>query len=267
MRRLFPRTIVLASALFLTTAAADAPADFKLAIALFEAGDIPLATAELVVRHGLAYEFVREAPEEVILIDPARARVVLFDLDRKVKTELTPKRLDSALSRVHQAVRLKIENYEKSGTRSDRVLAGKYREMIDPSVPETFDPATGRLVLSNPTIRVEAAGAAEPDGARRLLIANALAALVKLGAVHDPSNLTPFSRLQTIRSLVVTHGLRPTEIACVTRLSDTPKKLRWSFRLVPELTERERIAIARIEQALPRAPVLPFDKYIKDEEE
>ena len=277
MHQPFPRTILLAAALVLATAAADGPpaskqtdpgppADFKLQIALFEAGDNPVATAELIVRKGLAYQFVREAPEEVVIIDPARARVVLFDVSRNVRTELTPKRLDRALSRIHEDVRLKIEKYEKAGTRSDRVMASKYRDMIDPSFPETFDPASGRLTFSNATIKVEATGAAEPDGARLVSIANALAALVKLGAVHDASNLTPFARLQAIRSLVVTHGLRPTEIACVTRLSNPPQKFRWTFRVEPELTDRERLAIARIDVALPRTPLLPFEKYVEDED-
>jgi len=148
-------------------------------------GDKPVATAVMVIRKGVAYEFVREAPEEVIIIDSARARVVLFNVKRKVQTEISTRRLDEAMRKLHDGVRLKAENDEKTGTRSERVMAEKRREMIDASLPETFDPSTRRLKLANATIAVEATGEPEPDRARLLLTANALAAIVKLGAVHD----------------------------------------------------------------------------------
>src|SRR5258708_4238577 len=55
-------------------------ADFKLSIAFYGVRKDPITTAELVVRGGIAYYFASEVPEEILIIDPAAARLELFDL-------------------------------------------------------------------------------------------------------------------------------------------------------------------------------------------
>src|SRR4051812_7926321 len=70
------------------------PRDFKLGIAFHGIRKAPITTAELVVRGGVAYYFASEAPEEVLIIDPAAPRIELVDLDRKVQSEISFTKLD-----------------------------------------------------------------------------------------------------------------------------------------------------------------------------
>ena len=103
--------VLLLSALLASTAFAadDAPddspqtpplADFKLTIELFGVYKPAIARAELVVRHGLAYQFVSDVPDEITIVEPRTGRLRLLDLKRKVQTEVAAfEQLDAALAR------------------------------------------------------------------------------------------------------------------------------------------------------------------------
>ena len=47
-------------------------------------------------------------------------------------------------------------------------------------------------------------------------------------------------------------GLRPAETTYLFRLAGPPEKYRWSFRLVPEVSDKERQALDLIDPHLPR---------------
>ena len=42
-----------------------------------------------------------------------------------------------------------------------------------------------------------------------------------------------------------------------------PRKLRWTYRLVPALTDRERDAIAKVDRMRSAARFLPYDRYVE----
>jgi hypothetical protein len=265
------RVSLLAASLTMSTRAADEktaptsgtgpPADFKLVIALYGAGKEPIARSELVVRGGVAYQFITESPEEVLIIDPLRSVVYLLDLERQLQTDVTATRLDNAVARLHRKLSDSIQRLEKAGNRADRVSAAISLALIDPQFTETFDPTAGRLRLTNRSVEVEALGEPEDDQARLAMVVNCLAAITKLAALRAPESLPPFASLDTLRALASVRRLRPTEISYLYRLAGPPRRIRWTYRLVTTLTDREREAISRVDRMRSTARSVPYERY------
>ncbi len=269
------RLFALSALFFSTSRAADEeapalarspiPADFKLMIQLYGAGQSPLSGAELVIRKGVAYEFVNDEPEEITIIEPDRARLFLLDLKRKIQTELSARELDNALARIHQRITASIEAQEKAGGKANRIAASMNRNLCEPRLSITRDPAAHRLRLTNPSIEIDALGVPEPDQARVMSIVNSLAAFAKLAALREPENVSPFAYLETLAALGPGEHLRPTEIILLFRLAGPPRKVRWEFKLVPTLTDREREAISRIDHFRSTTQFVRFDRYDADD--
>jgi hypothetical protein len=237
------------------------PADFKLVIAHYGVRKEPVGKAELVVRNGSAYHFVSEPPLEVIIHDPAAQRLELLDLDRKVRSDITLKSLDAYQRKLRDAIAHSCEKLEAQGGRANLVASAMSRNLIDPRFHVSHDAASHEVRLTNPTVEVEARGEPEPDRARLSLIADSLAALAKLDAVRESQGVPPFSRLETLRALTVDHRLRPTETSFLFRLAGPPRKVRWTYRLVPELTGREVEAISRVDAMRARCHFVRFERY------
>lgn len=237
------------------------PADFKLKIALHGVRKTPVATAQLIVHRGVAYQFVSEIREEVLVIDPASARVGLLDLKRKVQTEVSSKRLDAHLAAAFGKISAQVAKDEAAGTRAGRIDAAMNRDLIEPKFEESVEDGGRKIRLSNATVEVTAVGEPEPDGPRLAMMANGLAASLKLAAYREPDALPPFTCLDALRRVVTVHRLRPTEMDYIYRLHGPPKRLRWTYELVPALTDREVEAITRIEGLLKTARDVPFALY------
>src|SRR5260370_2767420 len=103
--------------LALTSAGADGPrpvvADFKLKVALFDAGTAPLETSELVAHQGRVYQF-RSNSSEVVIVLPASDRVDLIDVgaNQRVQTSITLRKLDDALGKLKDAIAASIAKRE-----------------------------------------------------------------------------------------------------------------------------------------------------------
>jgi hypothetical protein len=242
-------------------------ADFKLSIALYGVRKEPLASAEMVVRRGVGYQFVSDTREEVQIFDPGGSRITLLDLKRKVETEIGWAQLDANLARQRRAVAAAIEQREASDRRADRLAATMSRHLIDPHFDARYDPSISRLVLTNPTVEVEADGEPDSDPARLALVERLLTATAKLGALRDPEGIPPFTRIEALERLAETHHLRPTSVSMLFRLNGPPQRLRWTFRLVPELTAREREAIARVDRLQVECRLVPYRRYEEEEPE
>jgi hypothetical protein len=249
-------------------AKASAPATgFKIAIAFYGLRAEPITTAELFFRGGVACYFASESPEEIVIINPADARVELLNLERHVQGELAFSRLEEKQAMLHRAVAGAIRKQEESGTRSNRIAAEMSRALNDPDLAETFDAAALRLRLTNSAVTVDATGAAEPDAARLAFIDTALTALVKLAAARDPEAIPPFIRLDSLRALIGGHHLRPVELAFTYRLAGPPRKHRWTYRLVETLTSREILALDQVTRLRSSTPFIPFERYERPPEQ
>jgi hypothetical protein len=236
-------------------------AGFKIAIDFYGVRAEPITTAELFFRSGTAYYFASESPEEILIVNPADARLELLDLPRKLQTEIGLTRLDEKVAGLHRTIAGVIRKQEEAGTRSNRIAAEMSRALNDPDLAETYDPAAQRLRLTNSAVTVDAAGAPEPDAARLALTEIALTSLIKLAAVRDPEAIPPFIRLDAVRALTTGHRLRPAELAFTYRLAGPPRKHRWTYRLVETLTPRETLALDHVAKLRTGTPFVPFERY------
>ena len=237
------------------------PADFKLAVALHFAEKDPVATSLIIVRRGIAYQFLSQARDEVQIIDPAGPTITLLDMKRRVQTEVSAGQIESSLARLHQAIDKSVQRREKSDDRADRLSAAMSRDLIDPKFKPVYDAGEHRLRMSNPTVEIEAVGQPEPDARRLATIDTCLSALARLDAIRDPAGLPPFPLVETLRALVTERHLRPTEITFLYRLAGPPRKLRYSYRLVPELTDSDREAISRLDNLRTTARFVRYPGY------
>ena len=237
------------------------PADFKLVIDVYGLQKEPIENAELVVSKGIAYQFGTANDSEVVIFDRGNGRLSLLDLGRKIQTEATLATLDASMERRRGEIAAQVEAQEKKGGRANAVSAAMRRNLIEPKLAETYDAGARRLRMTNSSVEITATGEPETDPARLSLLADTLAAIAKLGALRDPSIVPPFPRLEALAALTSGHRLRPTELTLLYRLAGPPKKVRWTYRLVPTLTDREVEALSRVEMMRQKAPFVRFETY------
>ena len=235
------------------------PADFKVMIGSYALGDQAVSTEEIVAKGGRAFLF-RSGTSEVVVIDPAKQRIELVDLARKVQAEIPFAMIDQGVAKVAAKLRGEIARREATKARADAVEAQMTGDLAEPNLRRVSVVKPGRLRLINPTIEVEAAVEAEADAARLALELLALKLIARFGAFQAPDDLPPFAELEVISALEADR-LRPVEISYLYRLAGPPRRFRRTYRLVTTLTDREREAVARVEQVRRSFPSLDYGRY------
>jgi hypothetical protein len=238
------------------------PVDFKLVVRYFHAGADPIGVGEIVAFKGRAYQFTTEL-DEFAFIDFAAAHVELINVKHHVQTRLTFAKLDDALTAQRKRLERTIEELEKQEGRAYRISVKKTRELVEPNFRVRFDEKAGRLQLTNETVEVDCTGVADANPARLNFIADAMDVLVKLGAARDPKALPPFTRLETTDLLIRQKKLMPTEFNFLYRLNGPPERKRWTYRLIPELKDRDFIGLARLDRCRAQFKVVSFSDYEK----
>lgn len=239
---------------------AEIPADFKILVAAYGLAREPIYTEEIVAISGRVYQFV-SISREIVVIEPARSRIDLLDLNRKIQSEITFSQLDEGLARIKGTLAAAIDRREKTGKRADQVEAQMTHDLAEPRLSVSSEPGSRRVRLTNASVEVVADGEPEPDAPRLALVATALTSIAKLGAFRTPNDLPPFIEIETIAALTGDRKLRPTELAYLYRLAGPPRKFRRTYRLVPALTDRDREAIRRIDLLRESAPSVRYEKY------
>lgn len=240
-----------------------APPDFKLLVASYGLGTVPVYTEELVAISGRVYQFASNS-HEVVVIEPARSRVALLDLDRRLQSEISFGQLEAGLARVKGRLAGESDRREKTGRRADAVEAQMTRDLAEPRFAVAFDPEAHRVRLTNPSVEVVAVGEPDSDAPRVALAAQALDSIAKIGAFRTPNDLPPFAELEAVAALATVRKLRPTELTFLYRLAGPPQKFRRTYRLVPALTDRDREAIRRIDRLRESVPAVRYEKYRGD---
>ena len=256
---------ILASLLaVLTTAGADGPptgpADFRLQVASYGLQKDPVYTEEIVVREGRAYVFPSNS-KEVTIIEPARGRLEILDVGRRIQAEVSFQSLDEALVKLKASLREAAEKLEKQGGRANEIEAKMARDLFEPKLATTRSSNSKRLRLANAAIEVDADGEPEPDAPRLAFVAVVLGSIAKLGAYRTPDDLPPFAELETIAAVTGDRRQRPTELAYLYRLAGPPRRFRRTYRLIPTLTDREVEAIARVDRLREAAPHVRYERY------
>lgn len=239
------------------------PADFKLVIVLYGVKKEPINRTELLFRKGRVF-LVASDSAEVLVFNPKTDHVELLDLKRMVHTDLTLERLERGQTRLRSAINSAIEKKEKAGGKGNQVAADMSRNLIDPKFEESFDAASGRLRLKNPSVEIDMTGSEESDRPRLEMVSTSLAILAKLGSLRDPEAIPSFTRLEALKTMISTHHLLPTEMTVIYRLAGPPKKYRWTYALEPQLSEEELGGLSKISAVLERSKALRFDHYEND---
>jgi hypothetical protein len=239
------------------------PADFKLMVGEFALKKEPIATQEIIVRQGKAYIFASDS-KEVVIVEPARKRLELLDVGRKVQAEVSFRMLDLTLEKIKTTLHDAAEDREKQGGRGNALEAKMTRDLLETKLAAAEDPKAHRVRLTNPTVEVDADGEPEVDAARLAMVAVTLESIAKLGAFKIPDDLPPFVELEAIAALTGNRKLRPTELTYLYRLKGPPKKFHRTYRLVPTLTDREVEAIARVDRLREAVPSVRYGQYRPD---
>lgn len=256
-----PSLLLLLPTLLLAPPEPGMPADFKLAVELHGVEKGAIATGVIVVRKGTAYQFLSTSRDEVQVVDPAGPTVTLINLRKRLQTQVTAAQLAAGGDRLRRSIETAARRREASDDRSERVAAAMSRDLIEPNFAARYDETAHRLHLSNPSVDVDAAGEPDADNGRLGLIEVCLSALARLNALRDPAGLPPFTVLETYHALIGTRHLRPTDVSVVYRLAGPPRKLRWTYRLVPELTDDEREAISRVDSLRASARFVRYNAF------
>ncbi len=259
------RAIAIGMTAFLATARGDGPptpvpADFRLSVESFGAGQEPVYTDEIVVRSGRIY-VISTLTKEVTIIEPSRSSLELLDIGRRVQTELSFEKLDEGMVKLKGSLLATVEKLEKQGGRGKMLEARMTRDLFETKLELTADPKLNRVKLKNPAVEVDAEGEPEADAARLAYVTSALVNIARLGAYRTPNDLPPFVELETIAALTGERTLRPVSITYLYRLAGPPQKLRRKYKLVPTLTAREVEAIKRVDQLRQVARSLRYDQY------
>lgn len=188
-------------------AAAD---DFRIHTQLFEGeGNQPISENTTLFKSGIVYDYSSGPAVEtqVTVFDPARARFILLDPQRKLRTE---KSTDDILSFARQ-----VQNW--AANHNDPFL----QFQANPKFTETTDPATGELIFSSQwqTYRVAAQKAANAATARQYALFSDWYARMNM---LKGSTILPFPRLR-VNEVLRKDELVPTEVQLkITRLGKVP---------------------------------------------
>lgn len=241
-------------------AAAPAGPSFRLAFQHFDVGKRPVGRGEVVASRGRFY-YLEKNSNEVIVIEPAHKSIHLVDLKLGLAADLSYGEVDAKIDANRDEQRKVVEAHSRSKSRNDRIDAEIRRDLSDPRFRVTFDEAAHALRMSNPSAQVEARGEPEDDPARLAAIAEALGTLAKLDAFREPENLKFLVEIDAISALVEGRKLRPTEMTYLFRLAGPPEKYRWTYLLIPEVTDEDRQGLDLIEGKLVKSRHVTFDRY------
>lgn len=246
------------------SAAPSPPADFKIVARAFDAGKTPKIQVEFVARRGRIYRFGSDRREEVIIFDPAaNNRIALIDLGQQVQADLTASQLDDELAKIRAAIEKRIAGHESNPDRGERLAAAMTRNLLDPRFVESPSPQPGRLRLISPAVEVDAAGVVDTDPGRVAMVRAVLIAMAKLRSVRDPTATPPDAELAALDRLDDDPKRRPTEVSLLYRLAGPPRRERWTYQLVPELTAREVEALTRVDRFREKARPIRSDLYLR----
>ncbi|HEY5315096.1 MAG TPA: hypothetical protein VIK18_21370 [Pirellulales bacterium] len=196
---------------------------------------------------GTVYDFL-ESPEEITLFDAARNRFVVLDPTRRVKTEVTTEQVDAFTQKV------------KGGALDRPVPLLLF--LADPKFEETYDDASGELVLSSEWMKykVQTAEPKQEDMVERFYRYNNWQA--KLNTLIKPGSTPPFARLLLNASLAK-RGRLPGEIE-LTRYAPTKNRhitLRAEHRFYTGIGRREQKKVEEANRGLVLFSSVPLKEY------
>jgi len=150
MTRTFCISVLLAWVVLILTQATSRADDFRIENSVFTEEDEeneqgPSLRSTTIFHRGVVYDFLNDPPE-VIIFDPANSRLILLDVERKLRTDLSPTIVRQAIERLKSL---------SVGTKDRRK-----QFLYDPIFEKNVDEETSEQVFDSPwmSYRVLAAG-------------------------------------------------------------------------------------------------------------
>lgn len=209
----------------------------------------PHAESTTIFLGGVVYDYLKK-PAEITVFDPAHARFILLDTDRRVQTELS---LEKVASFVEGLRRL-----------ADRWSDPFERFLGAPEFEERFDATSGELTLSSPwlTYRLTTIGADSAEVASQYREFSDWHA--RLNTLITPGARPPFARLLVNAALHQRQRL-PTEVELVIRTGKMlpPRKttIRGEHQWIRRLVESDRDRVAQTGEFMAIFRSIDFRQY------
>ena len=232
------------------TGVAGGAADFRLENKVFVDGEkAPRIRSTTIFHGGVVYDYLEE-PAEVTIFDQQHGRFVLLDLTRRIKTELTTKRVLDFTQRLKQWAQ----------GQSDPFL----RFLGDPQFEAELDEGSGQLSFESPWISYRLTTADVDSDAVWRQYRQFSDWYCRLNTMLNPGARPPFARLAVNSALEERHRfartvdltIRPSEGLLSKRLS-----LRSEHRLIGQLVESDRKRVAQTDQFMAMYTSVDFREY------
>ncbi len=229
---------------------AAGPGDFRIENEIFVDGDKePRIRSTTIFHGGVVYDYLEE-PAEVTIFDQQHGRFVLLDMTRRIKTELSTKRVHDFTERLKQWSQGQSDPF-------DRFLG-------DPQFDTQFDEGSGELSLTSPWMTYRLTTTDEPDEAVTRQYREFSDWYCRLNTMLNPGARPPFARMAVNSALEERHQfprsvhltIKPSEGLLAKKLS-----VRSEHRLIGQLVESDRKRVAQTDQFMAMYTSVDFREY------
>lgn len=166
---------------------AQQSADFRLETDLMEAGKAkPIDQTVTLFANGIAYDYSRETPHRVMVVDASNNRITFLDSQRQIQTRVNLNELQSGI--------------ESAKNRLMQVPGGP--EKLEDAAKLSVDPSSGVITVGQKFIRYEATAESpsSPQFADQYAVFANVSSLVNAWQSHGTSP-PPFARMQLNQTL------------------------------------------------------------------
>ncbi|HLA83233.1 MAG TPA: hypothetical protein VJL29_00440 [Thermoguttaceae bacterium] len=254
MTRTFCISVLLAWVVLILTQATSRADDFRIENSVFTEEDEeneqgPSLRSTTIFHRGVVYDFLNDPPE-VIIFDPANSRLILLDVERKLRTDLSPTIVRQAIERLKSL---------SVGTKDRRK-----QFLYDPIFEKNVDEETSEQVFDSPwmSYRVLAARSENREVVRQYHQFCDWSA--RLNTFLRPGSRPPFPRLVVNQELAERHEI-PTRIIFTLKtrrgLTTSKEVLRSEHHLVPRLVESDLRRVAGAGEQMAAFKTVTFREY------
>ncbi len=224
-------------------------ADFRVVNEVFVGNQKePVNRSVTIFHEGAVYDFLAD-PQEVVVFDPAKGRLVLLDLERRIRTELNTAEVEQFSQRLKQW----------ASQQQDPLL----RFLGAPEFSEQFDEVSGELILSSAwlTYRILLADAPSPEACHQYR--RFCDWMARLNTLLRASARPPFARLLA-NEAIARHEATPREVRLTIARAGLPlprKVLRSEHRFYEDVVGPDLDRVVQAQQFMDIFKPVDFREY------
>ena len=250
MDRTLPLAVAIALLMIVLPSGIGWAADFKIENRVFvEKEEQPVSQSVTIFRRGIVYDFLDD-PAEVTIFDPANARFILLDVDRKLRTDLSP-----------TVVRQTLDRLKKMAEKSE---VPQTQFLYHPKFEITVDDETDEVVFDSKWLAYRVKGT-RPDNADVVRQYREFSDwYARLNTFLRPNSRPPYARL-VVNEQLAKRGEIPKEIVLVLRrrrgLMSYEDKLHAEYRFAHRLVESDQRRVATAGKQMAEFKTVSFREY------